>query len=219
MSFSWYVLRKRLGSNGAVMLSTSCFVGHVGVLERLGDVLNLALIVQRHHDQVIVVGDERDGRFRIAQHRRADSDLAFVHHGSSKQFERLLAAGLGYHLVGLLEVERRHLVDVGELHDLHSTIGIGLDGVQLLVVHHYVLALLVLVAFHDVFRFQLSFTVRACLHVSHALHGIFGKLVEPYGVILRRREQLHRDVHETERDCAFPTGHDLLLPRGCFSAS
>ena len=25
MSFSWYVLRKRLGSNGAVMLSTSCF--------------------------------------------------------------------------------------------------------------------------------------------------------------------------------------------------
>ncbi len=200
-------------------------LGHVGVLHGLGDVLHLAGVVQGDHDQVVAVRHDGDGRFGVPQHRGADGHLVLGQHGLAQQFERALAAGLGDYLVGLLEEDGRYLVGVRELDDLHGAVGFGLDGFQLLVGHHHVLALFVLVALHDVVGAQLALAVGARLHVAHALHAVLRQLVEPHGVVLRGGEQLDGYVHEPERDGSFSACHgssfrsgrpayDARLPRG-----
>ena len=189
-------------------------VVHGGAIGRLREVAHLALVVQRHHDQVVAVGDERQRRLGVAQHRGADGGLALLDHGQAQKLERLLAAGLGPYLVGLLEVDGRHLLQVHELHDLHGTVGIGLDSVQLLVAHHHVLALLVLVAAHDVVRAQLAVAVGARLHVAHTLHALLRQLVEAHGIVLGGGVELHRYVDEAEGDRAFPSCHGASCRSG-----
>src|SRR5439155_3723968 len=123
-----------------------------------------------------------------------------------EQRVRLHPGLLGYHVVGLLEVQRIDLLEVDELHDVDGPTGLHGNRGEVPVLQHDVLVLLVLVALHDVLEGNFLATGGARSLVLDAPVVLVVELIEAKRLLLRRREQADRDRDQAEGDRPFPHG-------------
>src|SRR5438067_958180 len=135
----------------------------------------------------------------------ADEDHAAVlAHGFAKERVGLDAGLLGHQVVGLLEVDRVDVLQLDELDDVDGPGRLHGHGVEVLVLHDDVLALLVLVALHDVLVGNLFTTDRTGPLVLDPPVVLVVQLVELEGLLLGGRVEADRDRNESERDGPLP---------------
>src|SRR5262249_6449331 len=121
-----------------------------------------------------------------------------------QQRVRLLASLVGDEVVRLLEVERVDLVEVDELLDVDLVAALGTERVDLRLLHDHVLALRDLVAALDVVGGDFLTGLVGNLAVADARAGSLLELVEADVFALRRTDELHGHLDETEADRAGP---------------
>ena len=133
-------------------------------------------------------------------------------HRVDEQRVRLLAALVGHEVVRLLEVERIDVVEVDELLDLDLVTALRLERLDLRRLDDHVLALRDLEAALDPVGGDLFAGRVGDLAVADARAGSLLELVEAHVFVLRRADELHGHLHESEADRAGPDGTGHRVP-------
>ena len=152
---------------------------------------------------------DRDEALLAAHHDAPDRDLVERLHRVDEQRVRLLAALVGHEVVGLLEVERVDVVEVDELLDLDLVAPLRAQRLDLARLDDHVLALRDLEAVHDLVGGHLVAGLVGDLAVADARAGPLLELVEAHVFALRRADELHGHLDESEADRPGPdrAGH------------
>ena len=173
---------------------------------------DLVGVAHRLDAQRAVDRTDRDQPLLAPHHDPPDRDLVERLHRVDQQRVRLLAALVGNEVVGLLEVERIDVVEVDELLDLDLVAALRAQRVDLRRLDDHVPALRDLEAALDPVGADLFAGRVRNLAVADARAGSLLELVEAHVFVLRRADELHGHLHESEADRAGPDGTGHRVP-------
>src|SRR6266487_6513203 len=174
---------------------------------------NLVRVSQRHPEQAFAARLERDDVLARGENDSPERHHAFVADRLANDRERLLAdLAVGYHVVGIVEIEVVDLFPRHELVDLDGARALDRNRLELLGLELDVLAFADFVTLDDVGGIHLVFGLRVHFAVFDAVAGLLVDLVKPNFLSLAAgRKQRDRTRNERELEVQYARGATELL--------